>query len=157
MESERDLPSSRRSSTLDRAVWKELTLYGKFEQVVALVLAFAIALVIAAAMVDLARELVGGLWAEAGAKDPFHVLFGKIMTVLIALELNHTIIDVAKRTAHVVQVRTVLLVALLAVARKFIILDLKATTPSAVFALGFSVVALTAAYWGLRRWGDDHE
>lgn len=142
-----------RRDFLGSAVWRELTLYGKFEQVVALVLAGLISLVILATMFDLLREIVGSLWAESygGGAEPFHVFFGKIMTVLIAMELNHTIIDVAQRKSHVVQVRTVLLVALLALSRKFIILDLKSVSPLGVFALGFSVVALAGANWILER------
>ena len=46
-----------------------------------------------------------------------------VMTVLIALEFNHSILGVLERKHGVIQVRTVVLIALLALVRKFIILD----------------------------------
>jgi len=52
-----------------------------------------------------------------------------IMTVLIALEFNHTLQDVLARERGIIQARTVVLIALLALARKVIIIDLYATAP----------------------------
>jgi hypothetical protein len=48
------------------------------------------------------------------------------------------------------QVRAVLLIALLAVVRKLIILDLKATDALQLLALAAAILALGAAYWMVR-------
>lgn len=60
----------------------------------------------------------------------------------------------ARRT--VVQVRTVILIAMLAVVRKLIILDLAATDAPHLFALAAPILALGAVYWLVRdqdrRW-----
>lgn len=53
----------------------------------------------------------------------FQAIFGMVMTLLIAMELKHSITRVMVRRDHIVQVKTVILVASLAIARKFIILD----------------------------------
>jgi uncharacterized membrane protein (DUF373 family) len=47
-------------------------------------------------------------------------------------------------------VRTVVLIAMLAVIRKFIIIDLSATTANQVFALSAGIISLGAVYWLVR-------
>ncbi len=59
-----------------------------------------------------------------------------------------------ERKDHVVQVKTVLLIALLALARKFIILDIKTMNPGNLAALALSVLALGVVYWLVREDGD---
>lgn len=51
-------------------------------------------------------------------------MFGEILTLLIALEFNHTLQFVVSRQQSIIQTKIVLLIALLAIARKFIVLDL---------------------------------
>jgi uncharacterized membrane protein (DUF373 family) len=57
---------------------------------------------------------------------------------------------VADRRHNVVQVRTVLLIALLAVVRKLMILDHAATDTPQLFALAATVLALGAVFWLVR-------
>ena len=75
------------------------------------------------------------------------------MTLLIAMEFKHSITRVMARRDHIVQVKTVVLVALLAIARKFIILD-PASAPSQIAALAFTLVALGIVYWLMRQRDD---
>ncbi|MFB6259343.1 MAG: phosphate-starvation-inducible PsiE family protein, partial [Thiohalorhabdaceae bacterium] len=58
----------------------------------------------------------------------FHEVFSGIMTVLIAMEFKHSILRWAVREESIIQVKTVLVIAILALARKFIILDLETTS-----------------------------
>jgi uncharacterized membrane protein (DUF373 family) len=76
--------------------------------------------------------------------DPqvFQALFGMVLTVLIALEFKHTLVVVRHHRRAIVQVRAVVLIALLALVRRFIILDLYQTAPSIIAALAGAVVAL---------------
>jgi hypothetical protein len=53
----------------------------------------------------------------------FQGVFGSVMTLLIALEFKHSIVRVALRRDSGVQVRTVLLIAPLALSRKFAVLQ----------------------------------
>lgn len=83
-------------------------------------------------------------------QDSFQLVFGMIMTLLIALEFKHSIIKVALRNESVVQVKTVILIALLALARKFVILDVY-SNPAQIAALALALLALGIVYWLMRE------
>lgn len=134
--------------------WNVMSFYERFEQVVALVLSFLIAIIIVIALLRLMKEVL--LLIVHGALNPlefqiFQGLFGMIMTLLIAMEFKHSIIRVVHRKVHIIQVKTVLMIAQLALARKFIILDFKTTSALEVFSLGFVVLVLAIAHWLLRE------
>ena len=57
---------------------------------------------------------------------------------------------VAERQHSVVQVRTVVLIALLAIVRKLMIIDLSATDAQQVLALAAAILALGAVFWLVR-------
>jgi uncharacterized membrane protein (DUF373 family) len=113
-----------------RASWAPLSFYEKFEHACILILTALIALIIALAIWNLVLKILISLLAST--LDPtdyavFQALFGMIFTVIIALEFKRSLLVLAERVDSVVQVRAVLLIALLAVVRKLILLDLKAT------------------------------
>jgi len=85
----------------------------------------------------------------------FQGVFGEIMTLLIALEFNHTLRYAVTRNQSVIQTKVVLLIALLALSRKFIILDIHTTTPDALVGLAAITLALGATYWLMRDRNDD--
>ena len=80
----------------------------------------------------------------------FQAIFGAIFTVIIALEFKRSLLVVAQRQESIVQVRTVILIALLAIVRKVIILDLASTEALQLFALAAAILALGAVYWLVR-------
>lgn len=59
----------------------------------------------------------------------FQGVFGEIMTVLIALEFNHTLRYVITRERGIIQAKIVILIAQLAVVRKVIVTDLYEAAP----------------------------
>lgn len=137
--------------------WRLMNLYEKFEQIIALLLTVVIAAVIVSALYRLIEKVYHLL--IVGALDPaeyavFQTVFGMIMTVLIALEFKHSIIKVVARKESIIQVKTVLLIALLAISRKFIILDVKSTSAIQIFALAAAVLALGIVYWLMRERDD---
>ncbi|HHC08225.1 MAG TPA: diguanylate cyclase [Actinobacteria bacterium] len=141
--------SERRRVTL-RTHWSVMTVYERFEQIVALVLSFLIAVVIVVSVVQLVREVATLLWK--GSLDPlspeaFQLVFGSILTVLIAMEFRHSIVPLAVRTDHIVQVKTVILVALLAITRKFIVLEGAKADSLLFFALAAVTLVLGVVYW----------
>lgn len=69
----------------------------------------------------------------------FQSVFAMVITVLIALEFNHTMLDLAERGHNIVQIRTVILIALLALVRKFIVIDVKKTDPRTLVGLAARV------------------
>jgi uncharacterized membrane protein (DUF373 family) len=136
-----------------RERWSIMSLYDRFEQVVAIILSLVIAVVIALALIQLVLHVVPLL--IAGAIDPldhevFQTLFGMVMTLLIALEFKHSIIRVALRRSSIVQVRTVVLISLIALSRKFVILDTHATGAATIAALAGATLVLGVVYWLLR-------
>ena len=140
-----------------REQWPLMSLYDRFEQVVAIVLSLVIAVVIALALVQLILRIVPLLLS--GAVDPldhnvFQTLFGMVMTLLIALEFKHSIIRVALRRGSIVAVKTVVLISLIALTRKFVILDTDATSAATIAALAGAALVLGAVYWLLRERDD---
>ncbi|MBW4310281.1 heat resistance protein PsiE-GI, partial [Escherichia coli] len=85
--------------------------------------------------------------------EVFQSVFGMIMTLLIAMEFKHSIVRVALRRDSIIQVKTVVLIALIALSRKFVILDSNAS-PAKIAALASATLALGATYWLLRKRGD---
>jgi uncharacterized membrane protein (DUF373 family) len=133
-----------------RSKWKTLSIYERFEQTVVSVLTLVIAVIIALATWQLLLHTLS--LVKTHAVDPadsqaFQGLFGMVLTVLIALEFKHTMLVVRHHRRAIVQVRAVVLIALLALVRRFIILDLYQTTPTVVAALAGSALALGVVFW----------
>lgn len=81
----------------------------------------------------------------------FQTIFGMIMTLLIALEFKHSILQSIARRASIVQVRTVMLIAILALAGKFIILDVKLISPSVIAALSGALLVAGIVFWLIKE------
>ena len=140
-----------------QAQWAVLSYYQRFEGLVALVLTLVIALIILVALFRLTSSVITGLLF--GALDPldpgiFQSVFGEILTLLIALEFNHTLQYVVKRQQSIIQTQVVLLIALLAIARKFIVLDLGSVDAAQLLGLAAVTLGLGIAYWLIRERDD---
>lgn len=89
--------------------------------------------------------------------EPFHILdeklmmglFGSILIVLIGIELLDTI-KVYLRD-DIVHVETVILVAIIALARKIIVMDFDKYTPMALIGLAVLVIVLAAGYYLIKH------
>ncbi len=130
-----------------------MSFYERFEQVVALVLSAVIIMVSLFQLISIVFTLL-----VLDAFNPldhkvFQSVFGMIMTLLIAMEFKHSIVRVALRRDSIIQVKTVVLIALIALSRKFVILDSDAS-PAKIAALASATLALGATYWLLRKRGD---
>jgi uncharacterized membrane protein (DUF373 family) len=137
-----------------RTQWKMLTLYQRFEHLVILILTGLIAIIIVASVWNLALKVLFSLVASE-TFDPtdhavFQAVFGMVLTVIIALEFKRSLLVATERRQTIVQVRTVILIAMLAVVRKLIILDIGATTAALTFALAAAILALGGVYWLVR-------
>tara|TARA_R100000935_G_scaffold56226_1_gene87396 strand:+ start:221 stop:712 length:492 start_codon:yes stop_codon:yes gene_type:complete len=136
-----------------REDWSAMTLYERFEQAAIVVLTGIIMIIIVSALWQLIREV--GLRLLLGGLDPldyrtFQAVFGMIFTVVIALEFKRSLLVTVERRFGVVQARSIILIALLAIVRKFIILDLSETEASKIGALAATVLALGLVYWLVR-------
>src|ERR1700688_2807810 len=131
-----------------------LSLYQRFEHIIVLILTALIAVIVIAAVWNLSLKILFGL-VLSGSLDPsdysaFQAVFGTIFTVIIALEFKKSLLVMAERRDNVVQVRSVVMIALLAICRKVIILDLRETDASHILALAAAILALGAVYWLIR-------
>lgn len=130
-----------------------MTFYERFEQVIALLLSAVITVIVSISFIQLVHAVTVLLFLEAFnplEHKVFQTVFGMIMTLLIAMEFKHSILRVALRRDSIIQVKTVVLIALIALARKFVILD-PDTDPARIAALAGATVALGAVYWLLRE------
>jgi uncharacterized membrane protein (DUF373 family) len=137
-----------------RKNFKLLSLYQQFEYVVILILTAFIVIIVIAALWRLSLKILFGL-VLSGSLDPsdyavFQAIFGMIFTVIIALEFKKSLLVVAERHDSVVQIRSVVMIALLAICRKIIILDLSETDALHILAFAAAIVALGVVYWLVR-------
>jgi uncharacterized membrane protein (DUF373 family) len=87
--------------------------------------------------------------------EVFKDTFGLILTILILLEFNHSIVS-ALRRAGSIQVSIIVLITITVIARKLILLDYASATPETLLGLGGLALALGALYWliaGVERRG----
>ena len=122
-----------------------------FERLVVWALVALLGLVIVGALVQAAGACWRFLWdpTDAGVS----VVLGQLFMVLIALELLHTI-KLYLQDQHL-HVDFVIVVAMIALARKAIILDFAAMSPLAVISLAVLFLALAVGLHLLRRSGVD--
>jgi uncharacterized membrane protein (DUF373 family) len=134
-----------------REQFRPLSLYERFEQIVVLILTALIAVIVVAAVWNLCLKILFGL-VLSGSLDPsdyavFQAVFGMIFTVIIALEFKKSLLLLADRRESVVQIRSVVVIALLAICRKIIILDLSEIGALHTLAFAAAILALGVVYW----------
>jgi uncharacterized membrane protein (DUF373 family) len=137
-----------------RREWPLLTAYERFEALLAVALRLVIGLVILVAfyrlVVDVLQTVVLRSLNPLDATVFEHV-FGEILTLLIALEFNHTLQYVVSDERGVIRAKIVILIALLALSRKVIILDLTQLPPATVVALALLAFSLGVTYYLVRE------
>ncbi len=157
-QSDKSIPSSptRRLRNLAQEIpssFRGLTFYERFEHAVILVLTALIVLVVASATWHLAEVVISLVFADAVQPNNqivFQTIFGMVFTVIIALEFKHSLLIVLARQESVVRVRSIILIAMLAMVRKFIILDLGAAAANELFGLSAAILSLGVVYWLVR-------
>jgi uncharacterized membrane protein (DUF373 family) len=134
-------------------VRRPMALFEGFEQLVIFALNFIVAAIVAIALVQLFEQtlpLVMRGTLNLLDRAAFDTLFSDIFTLIIALEFRHSISRTGNGRDHIVQVRTVVLIALLAISRKFVILDTAKSSAATIAALAAVTLVLGAVYWLLR-------
>ncbi|RJX32163.1 MAG: diguanylate cyclase [Oxalobacter sp.] len=152
-----NLPESR-LKTFIKMYWRSpLLLHERFEKIIAVILSFAIGVIIVISLIQVIRTIVSMLLKDALNPldhEVFQAVFGMIMTLLIAMEFLHSVVRMALRGDSLMQVKTVLLIGLLALTRKFIVLNPVDITAEKIAALGAAALALGVVYWLLRERDD---
>src|SRR5262249_36570466 len=120
----------------------------RFELLIAWSLAILLVLVILLATVDLAVTLIKNLiYLEPHfliSVDQLLDLFGLFLIILLGLELLETV--KAYLREDLIKVEAVVIVAIIAIARKVIILELKEPSPLGLLGLAALVLSLAASY-----------
>jgi uncharacterized membrane protein (DUF373 family) len=121
-----------------------------FENLVAKILLIAIILISLYALLDLTIALFNVvLSTSVGSLGKGLIsIFGLFLNLLIALELLENITGYLRK--HVLQVELVIVTAIIAVARKVVILDLEKTSGIELIGLAAAALALTLGYWVIR-------
>ncbi|MEL6481253.1 MAG: phosphate-starvation-inducible PsiE family protein [Pseudomonadota bacterium] len=84
----------------------------------------------------------------------FQGLFDRALAALIAIELAHSIHQAVRGHHGLVQVRTVVIIGLLAVVRKFVLLEVETADGVLIAGLGLALLALGIVY-ALTHWIED--
>lgn len=124
----------------------------RFERIITIALILLMVVVVTLATLDLGWGIIQEL-----TKPPYIFIdveklldiFGLFLLVLIGIELLDTIR--AYLTEHVVHEEVILAAALIAIARKVIVLDVKKTDPMVIFGIAAIILAVTAAYWVVKK------
>lgn len=141
--------------------WSELSQYRRFERIISLVLTLAIGLLVIVAMFFLVSNVFTLLFLQT--QDPFNfrlfqAIFDMVLTVLIAMEFNNSIVRTMEeegRLGGFIHVEVVVLIAIMAVVRKFMVMDVEGVDPFYLLGLGGAILALGATYWLLKKSGAD--
>ena len=125
----------------------------RFESAVILTLVTAVGLVTLLALVRLFFGFYEAIFINWNPQNYTAVplLFGMIMSVLIALEFGNSILRHIDEHSTIIQARDVILIGMMAVVRKVMITDLTTASPMLIASLGVLGLALASAYWFMRQ------
>ena len=127
----------------------------RVEKWVAKILSLFLVVVIGFAVFDLGWVLFQAIVVSRtvlSGKTLFGI-FGLFLNVLIALELLENMAGYLQK--NVIQVELVIVTAMIAIARKIIILDLDKISDLELTGLALSMLAMAGSYWVMRKVGSD--
>lgn len=132
-----------------RQEWKQFSVYERFEQIIARILLLIICMIIVCALTLSIGELAQTLRSGTDFLDTeaLRETFGSFMTVLILLEFAHSIALSLRQRTGVVQVRVIVLIAILVIIRKLILMDYKSLTLDMFLGFGGLCLSLGILYW----------
>ena len=120
-----------------------------FERMIAWIMAALIALVILLATVDLGINLFRDIFLSAPRflidVDELLDIFGQFLIILVGFELLEIVKAYMRDDA--VHVEVVLIVALIALARKVIVIEATAVSGSTMMGIGVLMLSIAASYW----------
>jgi uncharacterized membrane protein (DUF373 family) len=139
--------------------WRRYASYERFENIVGRIIMLFVSVVIVYSLVLVGIELVYDFQLGSGFldKELLQDIFGSILTVLILLEFNHSIGVALARRSGIIQARIVVLIAILVVARKFILIDFTTARVELLAGLSGVALALGVLYWLIGAAAERHE
>ncbi len=130
----------------------------RFQNAILMVLTWMMALVVLLATLELFYIIVSDIATPPLVLleiDELLEIFGYFLLVLIGVELLETFKIYLEE--NVINVQVVLLVAIIAIARKVIILDVKGLPSMTLFGIGVIIVSLSAGYYLVKKSQQDEK
>ena len=133
---------------------KGRTLYEWFEQIIlgiiVIIISFVIVYSLFRAAITLFQDLVSGIGSmeTSALKDTF----GLILTVIILVEFNHSIVLAIRQRSGAIQVRIVVLITIIVLARKLVLLDYTTASIETLLGLGGLALSLGGLCWLISNW-----
>lgn len=132
-----------------RKILRPHRLYDQFEIGISAILLVIIGIIIIYSTAIMVTMVVGDIHAGVHSSDQNAMkdTFGLILTILILIEFNHSIALAMRRHSGVLEVRVVILISIIVIARKLILLDYAKTGLDTLLGLGGLALSLGALYW----------
>ena len=130
--------------------WSELSFFDRFEHVIMLIVSFILGIIILLALFRLIENvyyLFISQMTDRTEFTAFQITFGMLLTLLITFEFRNSINAVIEGKGLLIQVKIVILIAIIALARKFLVIDPKEYGAEILAAYGFIALCLGLTYW----------
>lgn len=130
--------------------WSEYLDYHQFERVALVCILIMIGVIAAAAIVFSAIKLVDDLLLLGEAfvdRAALQDTIGLILTILILLEFNHSVLISLSEHSGAMQVRMLVRITILVVARKLMLIDFSTIQAQTLLGFGVLLLALGGLYW----------
>ena len=133
-----------------KELWPEMPLFERFEYIVMLFVSFVLAIIILVALFRLVENVYQLAVSQIIHKTEFRAFqttFGMLLTLLIAFEFRNSINAVIEGKGLIIQAQIIVLIAIIALARKFLVLDPKEYEASMLAAYACIALSLGVIYW----------
>jgi uncharacterized membrane protein (DUF373 family) len=129
--------------------WKQFLTYETFERVASRIVMFFISIIIVYSLILMAITLFDQFRLNPTYldTDSLRDVFGSILTILILIEFNHSIALAISSRSGILQARTIVLIAILVIARKVILLDFAVATFEQMLGIGAIALAFGLLFW----------
>jgi len=134
--------------------WPEMTLFDRFEYIVMLFVSCLLAVIILITLFRLVENVYQLVMSQFTDKIEFKMLqitFGMLLTLLIAFEFRNSINSILEGRGLLVQVKIVVLIAIMALSRKFLVLDSSEYDAGMIAAYAGLTLSLGLVYWLINK------
>lgn len=134
--------------------WPEMTLFDRFEYIVMLFVSCLLAIIIVITLFRLVEnvyQLVISQFTDKIEYKMLQITFGMLLTLLIAFEFRNSINSILEGRGLLVQVKIVVLIAIMALSRKFLVIDSNEYDAIMIAAYAVLTLSLGLVYWLLYK------
>jgi uncharacterized membrane protein (DUF373 family) len=130
-------------------------IYARFERGVAAAVLVGMVAVILLAVISFLMRVVQVTFGLPGDLEygVFQTLFDRVLAAIIALEIAHSIREMVAGRHGAAQLRTVVVIGMLAVVRKLVVLEIESTSGMFLAGLAAVVLALGITFAIVTVWG----